>query len=138
MSEETKEYLKRVDELELKLTGDDKDTFQWVLFGYNECARILEETEQENQQLKEELQKADSITQSCIFEGKEESEINFRKAINLIEQYKSVLDEIREYIDGVITIWETNPSTIATLDLEYLLQQIDKVKENERGTTKVS
>ena len=42
---------------------------------------------------------------------------------------KSVLDEIREYIDGVITIWKTNPSAIATLDLEYLLQQIDKVKE---------
>jgi hypothetical protein len=45
------------------------------------------------------------------------------------QQLKEVLDEIREYIDGVITIWKTNPSAIATLDLEYLLQQIDKVKE---------
>jgi hypothetical protein len=43
--EEIKEYLKRVDELELKLTGEDKDTYQWLLFGYNECARLLNEKE---------------------------------------------------------------------------------------------
>lgn len=50
--EEIKEYLKRADELELKITGEDKDTYQWVLFGYNECARLLNEKEQENTQLK--------------------------------------------------------------------------------------
>ena len=43
--EEIKEYLKRVDELELKLTDEDKDTYQWLLFGYNECARLLNEKE---------------------------------------------------------------------------------------------
>ena len=51
--EEIKEYLKRVDELELKLTDEDKDTCQWLLFGYNKCARLLNEKEQENKQLKE-------------------------------------------------------------------------------------
>ena len=51
--EEIKEYLKRVDELELKLTDEDKDTYQWLLFGYNKCARLLYEKEQENKQLKE-------------------------------------------------------------------------------------
>ena len=51
--EEIKEYLKRVDELELKLTDEDKDTYQWLLFGYNECARLLNEKEQENKQLKD-------------------------------------------------------------------------------------
>lgn len=58
--EEIKEYLKRFDELELKLTGEDKDTYQWLLFGYNKCARLLNEKEQENKQLKdviEELRK---------------------------------------------------------------------------------
>lgn len=44
--EEIKEYLKRIDELELKLTGEDKDTYQWLLFGYNECARLLNEKEE--------------------------------------------------------------------------------------------
>ena len=56
--EEIKEYLKRVDALELKLTGEDKDTYQWLLFGYNECARLLNEKEQENSQLKKRLKKA--------------------------------------------------------------------------------
>ena len=46
MKEEIKEYLKRVDELELKLTEEDKDTYQWLLFGYNECARLLNEKEE--------------------------------------------------------------------------------------------
>ena len=50
---EIKEYLKRFDELELKLTDEDKDTYQWLLFGYNECARLLNEKEQENKQLKD-------------------------------------------------------------------------------------
>lgn len=43
--EEIKEYLKRVGELELKLTGEDKDTLQWLIYGYNECARLLNQLE---------------------------------------------------------------------------------------------
>lgn len=62
---EIKEYLKRTDELELKLSGEDKDTFQWVLFGYNECARLLNEKKQENQQLKERIDKAIEILKIC-------------------------------------------------------------------------
>ena len=45
--EEIQEYLKRVDELELKLDEEDKDTLQWLIFGYNECAKLLYEKEQE-------------------------------------------------------------------------------------------
>lgn len=45
--EEIQEYLKRVDELELKLDDEDKDTLQWLIFGYNECAKLLYEKEQE-------------------------------------------------------------------------------------------
>ena len=54
--EEIKEYLKRVDELEIKLTGEDKDTYQWLLFGYNECARLLNEKEQENKELQKQIE----------------------------------------------------------------------------------
>jgi hypothetical protein len=43
--EEIKEYLKRVEELGLKLTGEDKETFQWLIYGYNECARLLNQLE---------------------------------------------------------------------------------------------
>lgn len=50
--EEIKEYLKRVEELELKLTGEDKDTLQWLIYGYNECARLLNQKEEENNSLR--------------------------------------------------------------------------------------
>lgn len=43
--EEIQEYLKRVEELELKLEGKDKDTLQWLIFGYNQCAKMLNEYE---------------------------------------------------------------------------------------------
>ena len=51
--EQIKEYLRKVDELELKLTGEDKETLQWLLFGYNECARLLEKKEQALLDIKE-------------------------------------------------------------------------------------
>lgn len=51
--EEIKEYLKRVDELEAKLTEEDKETYNWLIYGYNKCAKLLNETEQENKQLKD-------------------------------------------------------------------------------------
>ena len=74
----------------------------------------IKELHQETKQLKEKVEWYEN-------ENKHNQEIIIKDA--------KVLSEIREYIDGVITIWKTNPSAIATLDLEYLLQQIDKVKE---------
>lgn len=56
--EEIKDYLKRADELELKLIGEDKDTYQWILFGYNQCAKLLNETEQQCKKQKEVIDKA--------------------------------------------------------------------------------
>lgn len=43
--EEIKEYLKRTAELERKLKGKDKETLQWIIHGYNECARLLNQRE---------------------------------------------------------------------------------------------
>lgn len=44
--EEIKEYLKRVEELLNELTGEDKDALEWLIFGYNQCAKILHEKEE--------------------------------------------------------------------------------------------
>lgn len=86
---EIKEYLKRTDELELKLTGEDKDTFQWVLFGYNECARLLNEKEQENQQLKDKFKELEKWLEAMIriYE-------NEYKDIYASEHYKCMLHEL--------------------------------------------
>ena len=56
--EEIKDYLKRVDELEAKLTGEDKETLEWLIFGYNQCAKLLEENEQQCKKQKEVIDKA--------------------------------------------------------------------------------
>ena len=109
--EEIKEYLKRVDELELKLTGEDKDTYQWLLFGYNECARLLNEKEQENQQLKVdyELYKDNHIYKnyeverkdSTIKQLKEVIEKAKQKSIYLQERYGYILDDLTYLLSGV-------------------------------------
>ena len=54
---EIKDYLKRVDELETKLTGEDKETFVWLIYGYNQCAKLLNETEQQCKKQKEAIDK---------------------------------------------------------------------------------
>ena len=71
-----------------------------------ELKNILEELQQENKQLKEEikryqkeLEKADSITQSCIFQGEEESGISFRNCLNKMVEYKTKIDKAIEYLE---------------------------------------
>jgi hypothetical protein len=64
--EEIKEYLKRVEELELKLTGEDKDTVQWLIYGYNECARLLNQLETNIDELKKWLEEEkDRLVREC-------------------------------------------------------------------------
>ena len=55
---EIKDYLKRVDELETKLTVEDKETYAWLIYGYNQCAKLLNETEQQCKKQKEAINKA--------------------------------------------------------------------------------
>lgn len=54
---EIKDYLKRVDELGAKLVGEDKETYTWLIYGYNQCAKLLNETEQQCKQQKEVINK---------------------------------------------------------------------------------
>ena len=99
--EEIKEYLKRVDALELKLTGEDKDTYQWLLFGYNECARLLNEKEQENSQLKEDIkgfeQERQTLYNTIHDLQKANKQLN-RKIENAIEYYE-IIDNRNTYVE---------------------------------------
>ena len=103
--------------------------------------QLIGQLQQENKQLKEELQKADSITQSCIFEGKEESTISFRECLNKLELYKEVIDEVREYTKKEIreykyaideTTMDSDTEDIYDMvirNFEKLLQILDKAKD---------
>ena len=66
----------------------------------------LDDLLKENQELKkqveqyqQELEKADSITHSCIFNGKKESEISFRKCLNMLEKLKNQQKEFIEWLE---------------------------------------
>lgn len=91
--EETKEYLRRVDELELKLTGEDKETLQWLLFGYNECARLLEEKEYENFNLREYI---NVEKMSIPYDGS-----SFEQLVDMptYKQLEQALLDIKEYVE---------------------------------------
>ncbi len=61
-TEEIKDYLKRVDELGTKLTGEDKETYAWLIHGFNQCAKLLNETEEQCKKQKEVI---DKTTEYC-------------------------------------------------------------------------
>ena len=56
-TEEIKDYLKRVDELGNKLMGEDKETYAWLIYGFNQCAKLLNEAEQQVEKQKEVINK---------------------------------------------------------------------------------
>lgn len=64
---EIKDYLKRVEELGAKLTGEDKETFTWLIYGYNQCAKLLNETEQQCKKQKKVIDKAIEYVKRNIY-----------------------------------------------------------------------
>lgn len=59
--EEIKYYLKIVDELETKLTEEDKEKCAWLIYGYNQCAKLLNETEEQCKKQQEVIDKLNFI-----------------------------------------------------------------------------
>lgn len=104
--EEIKEYLQRVEELELKLVGEDRDTLQWLIFGYNECARLLNEKELQNNQLKAIEKEHQKINGELREENKKLKEIMQKakeKSIHLQNRYDYILDDLTFLLDkGVL------------------------------------
>ena len=93
---EIKDYLKRVEELEAKLMGDDKETYTWLIYGYTQCAKLLNETEQQCKKQKEVIDEAieyinDNLTISSILDGKKYYTIN-----NYSFDYKELLDILED------------------------------------------
>ena len=61
----------------------------------------VEQLEKEVNEYQKELEKADSITQSCIFQGKQESKISFRKCLNRLEQLENIRKEAIRYMKSI-------------------------------------
>lgn len=63
---EIEEYLKRIDELGNKLTGKDKETYAWLIYGFNQCAKLLNEEEEQCKKQKGVIDKAINNSQYWI------------------------------------------------------------------------
>lgn len=84
---EIKDYLKRVDELETKLMGEDKETYDWLIYGYNQCAKLLNETEQQCKKQKEVIDKINHILNN---------QINYREFVDIVNAIEDVVEEVSE------------------------------------------
>ena len=116
--EEIKEYINRKDELLLKLSDKDKDTLEWILFGYNECARLLNEKEKENQQLKKQLE--------YIRSGEYYNQLRFeRDMLQNIVDNGEVSKEDKEFIDM------THRNTELLEENQQLKRELNALKVSE-------
>lgn len=93
---EIKDYLKRVDELGTKLTGEDKETYAWLIYGYNQCAKWLNETEQQCKKQKEVIDKAIETLEKGITFCENDSQGLYNKCNIAINREKKVLDLLKE------------------------------------------
>lgn len=50
---EIKDYMERMYDLGIKLTGEDKETYTWLIYGYNQCAKLLNEIEEQYKKQKD-------------------------------------------------------------------------------------
>lgn len=147
---------KRVEELEL----NSRKLFDAIMKIADERDRLLEENQQlkadygnkaqverdllleENRQLKEEikkyqeeLSKADSITQSCIFNGAKESAISYRECLNELDKYKSLYENEKEHTDTLKRIIKKIEEYIKNIDeeefinTEHYVEILDLLKE---------
>lgn len=84
---EIKDYLKRVDELGAKLVGEDKETYTWLIYGYTQCAKLLNETEQQCKKQKEVIDKINLIIKGIAYGGNEDYYMeNFSKINELLKE----------------------------------------------------
>lgn len=91
---EIKDYLKRVDDLEARLMGEDRETFAWLIYGYNQCAKLLNETEQQCKKQKETIDKAIEYIEKCLKQTPTE---NREKADDRLDiEYKYILDILKK------------------------------------------
>ena len=97
--EEIKDYLKRVDELGNKLIGEDKETYAWLIYGYNQCAKLLDETEQKCKKQKEVIDKALNTLERGITFCENDGQGVYDTCNIAINREKKVLNILKEVLE---------------------------------------
>lgn len=132
--EEIKEYLNRVDKLLDKLKGEDKETLSWLIYGYNQCAKSLNETQKENEKLKAEYGTKAQVERDFLNEENEKyKEVIDRKKYLLKEQgaelkeLYSEIDKLQGGIDKAIKLIEDTYYSKNTTDIDSIVLSNDKL-----------
>ena len=92
--EEIKDYLKKIYELEAKLTGEDKETYTLLIYGYNQCAKLLNETEQQCKKQKEVIDKAINDIDLVIELIKQQPTEDDTWILSRLNAFKIILKEV--------------------------------------------
>ena len=113
--EEIKEYLNRVDKLLDKLKGEDKETLSWLIYGYNQCAKLLNEAQKENEKLKAEYGTKVQVERDLLKEENQKLKAELQlyqgalkrehEAIHRVNDLEKVIDEaIKRLEKGIFII----------------------------------
>ena len=89
---EIKDYMERMYDLGIKLTGEDKETYTWLIYGYNQCAKLLNETEEQCKNQKDNWNKLKEYINTEWYSYDNDS-VEFEVA-------KDILDKMEEMIGG--------------------------------------
>lgn len=93
--EEIEDYLKRVDELWDKLTGEDEETYAWLIYGYNKCAKLLNETKQQCKNQKEVIDKLKEWI-NIVQQNKDNKHLEPFISTDELDELLDILNEVSE------------------------------------------
>ena len=137
--EEIKEYLNRVDKLLDKLKEEDKETLSWLIYGYNQCAKLLNETQKENEKLKADYGTKAQVERDLLKEENEKlkAELQLYKG-SLKREHEAIhrVNDLEKVIDEAIKRLEKGIFIIPK-DTNELLDILKEVEETDTNVGEV-
>lgn len=128
--EEIKEYLNRVDKLLDKLKGEDKETLSWLIYGYNQCAKLLNETQKENEKLKAEYGTKVQVERDLLKEENQKLKAElqlYQGALKREHEAIHRVNDLEKVIDEAIKLIEDSYYSKNTTDIDSIVLSSDKL-----------
>ena len=113
------------------ITGDKILSTEFIVNNYYKIKEENEKLKKEIKEYQEELSKADSITQSCIFNGAKESAISYRKCLNELDKYKSLYENEKEHTDTLKRIIKKIEEYIRNINDWEICSKYDAIYKDE-------
>ena len=82
-----------------KLTEEDKETYAWLIYGYNQCAKLLNETEQQCKKQKEAIDRIlneTEETRNILNNNRDDNILSKSCLLSYLEIVEDLLKEVSE------------------------------------------